>query len=286
MSAGYANLGALRQMRTEMQLYDPDEFASPSLDQIRREADLSQAEAMFGRALALDPGNRTALQRLAQIELSRGDYPAALQRMEAARQAGLQDEVTRLLTGDALVAAGDPLRAVQAVSGIPWAGGRLAFQGWYRYWLGEDYPRAADAWQAVVLLSPQDEEAKLRLEEARDRMGVWPPKGGAGMLDCFDIVRTHKESTNEQWDKTRILLRGSEMYYNGTVNAVTETDVVHMTGSLCHPTIHLVPHEIAVTLSNGQIIEGIGIIRNITFSRGEDIDLDVLPELLFVRESP
>jgi tetratricopeptide (TPR) repeat protein len=241
---------------------------------------------MFEQALAHNPANRTALQRLAQIELSRGDYPAALQRMEAARQAGLQDEVTRLLTGDALVAAGDPLRAVQEVNGIPWAGGRLAFQGWYRYWLGEDYPRAADAWQAVVLLNPGDEEANMRLEEARKQMGVWPPKGGAGMLDCSDIVRAHRESTNEQWEKLKILLRGNMMYYNGTVNAVTETDVVHMTGSLCHPTIHRVPHEIAINLSNGQIIEGFGIIRNIAFSRGEDIDLDVIPKLLLVHKSP
>jgi len=284
--AWYANLGALAQMQVELGRYDPERFDAPSLDQIRREADLSQAEAMFGRALANDPGNRTALQRMAQIELSRGAYPAALGRMEAARQAGLQDEVTRLLTGDALVAGGDPLRAVQEVSNIPWAGGRLAFQGWYRYWLGEDYPRAADAWQAVVLLNPQDEEAKARLNEARDRMGVWPLKAGPGVLDCSDIVKAHKESTNEQWEKTQILLRGSEMYYNGTVNAVTETDAVHMTGSLCHPTLHHVPHEIALNLSNGQQIEGIGIIQNITFTRGEDIDLDVIPDLLFVRESP
>ncbi len=169
-SAWYANLGVLAQMQVEMGRYSPDRFDSPSLDQIRREADLSRAEAMFGQALRYDPGNRTALQRLAQIELSQGEYAAALKRVEAAHQVGLQDEVTRLLTGDALVAAGDPLRAVQEVSGIPWAGGRLAFQGWYRYWLGEDYPRAADAWQAVVLLNPQDEEAKVRLEEARKKM--------------------------------------------------------------------------------------------------------------------
>ncbi len=182
-AAGYANLGALAQMQIEMRRYNPDRFDAPSLDQIRREADLSFAEANFERALSYDPGNRTALQRMAQIELGRGEYAAALERMEAARQAGLQDEVTRLLTGDALVAGGDPLRAVQEVSGIPWAGGRLAFQGWYRYWLGEDYPRAADAWQAVVLLNPQDEEAKARLNEARDRMGVWPPKAGPGTRD-------------------------------------------------------------------------------------------------------
>lgn len=169
-AAWFANLGALAQMRTVMQYYDPDQFASPTLDQIRRDANLSRAQAYFERALVYDPANRTAMQRLAQIELGRGEYAAALQRMETARQAGLQDEVSRMLLGDALVAAGQPQAAAQVVAGIPWAGERLAFQAWYRYWLGEDYPRAADAWRAVLLLNPQDEEAKQRLEEVLEKI--------------------------------------------------------------------------------------------------------------------
>ena len=103
------------------------------------------------------------------------------------------------------------------------------------------------------------------------------------VLDCSDIVKVHKESTTLEWEKAKILLRGREMYYTGIVNAVTETDAVHMTGSLCHATLHHVPHEIAINLSNGQQIDGYGTIKNINFARGEDIDIEVNPDLLFVR---
>jgi tetratricopeptide (TPR) repeat protein len=271
-------MGALVQTQIEMRRYAPDRFDNPTLDQVRREADLSPAESAFERALVYEPGNRTAQQRLAQIELSRGEYVAARQRMEAARQAGRQDEVTRMLLGDALAATGEPQAAAQVVRGIPWVGGRLAGQAWYRYWLGEDYARAADAWQVVLLLNPGDEGALHGLQEARKRIPKTP-----GVLDCSDIVKSHKESPEDVWEKTKILLRGSEMYYTGRVNSVTETDIVHMTGSLCHITLHHVPHEIAINLSRGQLIEGYGIIKNINFSRGEDIDIDVNPDLLFVR---
>jgi len=104
-----------------------------------------------------------------------------------------------------------------------------------------------------------------------------------GVLDCSDIVKAHKESTTVQWEGAKILLRGSEIYYTGIVNTITETDIVHLTGSLCHATLHLVPHDIAVTLSRGQQIEGYGIIKSISYYRGEDIDIDVNPDLLFVR---
>jgi hypothetical protein len=56
-----------------------------------------------------------------------------------------------------------------------------------------------------------------------------------------------------------------------------------MSGSLCHPTLHNVPHEIAITLSKDQLIEGYGIIKNIIYSLGEDIDIEVNPDLSFKR---
>jgi hypothetical protein len=104
-----------------------------------------------------------------------------------------------------------------------------------------------------------------------------------GVLDCSDIVKAHKESTTVQWEGAKILLRGSEIYYTGIVNTFTETDIVHLTGGLCHATLHLVPHDIAITLSRGQQIEGYGTIKSISYYRGEDIDIDINPDLLFVR---
>jgi hypothetical protein len=104
-----------------------------------------------------------------------------------------------------------------------------------------------------------------------------------GVLDCSDIVKAHKESNSVQWDGEKILLRGREYYYTGTVNSVTDNGEVHLSGSLCHATLHLVPHEIAINLSRGQLIEGYGTIKSISYYLGEDVDIDANPDLLFVR---
>jgi hypothetical protein len=104
-----------------------------------------------------------------------------------------------------------------------------------------------------------------------------------GVLDCSAIVKAHSESTLVDWEGTKMLLRGSEIYYEGSVFAVTEHDEVHLTGSLCHATLHHVPHEIAIELSIGQYMEGYGTIASIGFNRGEDVDIEVYPDLLFVR---
>jgi hypothetical protein len=109
------------------------------------------------------------------------------------------------------------------------------------------------------------------------------PPPTPGVLDCADIVKAHSESTAIDWEGAKILLRGAEYYYTGTVFSVTEHDEVHLTGSLCHVTLHYVPHEIAVTLSHGQFIEGYGTIASIGFNRGEDVDIEANPDLIFVR---
>jgi tetratricopeptide (TPR) repeat protein len=103
--------------------------------------------------------DRTALQRLAQIALSTGEYPQALTWMQTAWEAGHRDEITRLLLGDALAAAGKPFAAAEMVRGLPWAAGRLNTQAWYRYVRQQDYARAAFAWQAVLSLDPNDTHA-------------------------------------------------------------------------------------------------------------------------------
>jgi hypothetical protein len=104
-----------------------------------------------------------------------------------------------------------------------------------------------------------------------------------GVLDCADIVKAHSESTAADWEGAKILLRGGQYYYTGTVFSVTEHDEVHLSGSLCHVTLHHVPHEIAVNLSHGQFIEGCGTIASIGFNRGEDVDIEANPDLIFVR---
>lgn len=169
-AAWYANLGAVLQTREELTVYDPLKFDQVSLDQVRQEIDLSEALAAYERALAIDPNNRPARQRQAQIALSRGDYLAALEDASTLWQVGRRDEITRLTYGDALVANGQPEQAAEAVRGVPWAEARLQGQAWYRYWLGQDYQRAADAWSAVLLLNPDTPGVAAWLEQARSKL--------------------------------------------------------------------------------------------------------------------
>lgn len=164
-SAANANLGAVMQTNLELGSYDPGHFDTPTLDQVRRTLDLSQAEASFRAAAALD-SNLTAHQRLAEIALSRGQYPEGLEWMRSAWQTGARDEVTRLLYGDGLVANGQPEAAAGVVRGLSWAQGRLKFQAWYRYHRLGESRREVDAWQVAVLLNPGDAQAVNGLRDA------------------------------------------------------------------------------------------------------------------------
>lgn len=167
LAGWYANLGAVLQTRQELTAYNPKNFDTYTLDQVRRDSDLGGALTRFERALAIEPGNREALQRRAEIRLSLGDYPGALADAQRLWEAGRRDTVTRLVYSDALAADGQSEAAAQAAAGLTWAEARLMGQAWYRYWVNQDYRRAADAWQAVLLLNPQADGIKTWLDKAR-----------------------------------------------------------------------------------------------------------------------
>ena len=170
VAAWHANLGAVAQTATELSAYDY-QVRDPSYDEIRRQEDLSAARASFERALDLQPTQPTARTRLAQIDLARGDYEAALDHALTAYEAGHHDRVTRLVLGDALVANGQVRTAAALVEGLERASMRLQGQAHARYWNHQDYRRAADAWQTVLLLEPENDSARQRMEQARARIG-------------------------------------------------------------------------------------------------------------------
>ncbi len=170
LAQGYASLGAMRQARLELARYEPGRTPGFIMDSIRQEASLEEVVALFERATALHPGNATARQRLAGIQLARGAYPAAYQEIVVAWEAGHRDVVTRMLLGDAHVAQGSVEEGVAMLRGLPWARMRLEEQAWSRYWIHEDYTRAAHAWRAVATLDPeQGAEAWRRAQEAERR---------------------------------------------------------------------------------------------------------------------
>ncbi|NLD43555.1 MAG: hypothetical protein GX657_08680 [Chloroflexi bacterium] len=170
-AAFYANLGAVAQARAELGVYDQEQFEEHTVDAVRQEVDLGPATALFERALAADPRQATARERLAAVALSRGAYGEALAHMEAAWAGGQRGSVTRLLLGDALVATGDPTRAAEVVRGEPWGVPRLLWQLWKRYYAYGDWQRALDAGTAVLLLDPGSEDAALGVRLARQRLG-------------------------------------------------------------------------------------------------------------------
>ncbi len=174
-ASAYANWGSIMQTRQELSIYDATQFDNPTLDLVRRERDMTEIEAIFNRSIALIATNNTALRRLAMIALSRGEYDRGLVFSQQAWNAGLRDEITRLVYGDALAASGQPESAAAVVRGISWAEGRLAFQAWYRYCLGVppgnvDDQRCADAWRAVLALNPDYPGAIEALKTVEDRL--------------------------------------------------------------------------------------------------------------------
>ncbi len=166
----HANLGAVAQARAELTHYEPG-WDGASLDAVRRMEILDEPMVGLERAVQADPANVTARLRLANIALSRGNYPQALEHAQAAWDAGHRDRVTRLLYGDALVAAGRPEEAAECVKGVPFAVERLQEQGWERYYADADFLRAANAWYTVMLLDPEDPNAPYWYAEARALLG-------------------------------------------------------------------------------------------------------------------
>ena len=142
VSAVYANLGALAQTQAELGPYRlPDRLP----EQERRSADLSLALARFSRALTLDPGNRTAGQRLGEIALARGQYEPARAYLETVYRADPASEVNRQLLGDAYLALGRADDAFALWSRVPGAPAKLELEALLRFEPQNDLDRAHQA---------------------------------------------------------------------------------------------------------------------------------------------
>jgi len=94
------NLGAVAQTRAELSIYHWPTI--PLQDVVRRNAlvDLAPAIRRYEWALAADPNNVTAHQRLGQILLSQGHYVEAQQHLEQAYLVEPQRRVVRQLLGE------------------------------------------------------------------------------------------------------------------------------------------------------------------------------------------
>jgi predicted Zn-dependent protease len=95
-----ANRATLAQTREELSSYVME--MSPSQDELRRNGsvDLDEAMALYRQTLQNAPNNTTALRRLAQIQIARGDYDAALLNLERAHQVAPGERATRQMLGE------------------------------------------------------------------------------------------------------------------------------------------------------------------------------------------
>ncbi|MBK8047617.1 MAG: hypothetical protein IPK16_11135 [Anaerolineales bacterium] len=102
----FANLGAVSQARAEL-----GQFRWPLWqiqDELRRDEkiDLSQAEGFYNRALAANPDNVTALRRLGQIAVSRGDWQLAQSHLEHGYSLEQEQNGIRQLLGEVYAVTG------------------------------------------------------------------------------------------------------------------------------------------------------------------------------------
>lgn len=165
LAAYETNLAVVEQAKIELARYDPARFTELSLEQIRLREDYSRPMARFARVLQYKPRQLAASQHLAEFALMRGEYDNGLAYIEPLWTAGRRDRVTRILFASALVADGQPQAAAAVVNGLTWAEERLSYEAWYRYYVNQDFDRAGDAYRAVLLLDPTDDNAQRWLAD-------------------------------------------------------------------------------------------------------------------------
>jgi O-antigen ligase len=130
-----SNLGVIHQSQAELGVYSWPEW--PIQDEVRRQVNLEQPVAEFEQALALDPRNATANRRLGMIELSLGDYEAALGHLEAAYAAEPWSHTTRQLLGEAYLANGRLEEGRALWDGLSNAQQQLDHRVWWYQYIGD-----------------------------------------------------------------------------------------------------------------------------------------------------
>lgn len=132
-----ANRAALSQTRAELSEYVIN--LSPSQDEQRRSGavDLTEAVALYRQVLASEPQNVTALRRLAQIQIARGQYDAALLNLERAYQVEPGERATRQMLGELYAREGRIDEATALWSTINVAPELLKGRLWWYNFIGE-----------------------------------------------------------------------------------------------------------------------------------------------------
>jgi Flp pilus assembly protein TadD len=124
-------------------------------------ARLQAATSSYGRALALDPHNRTANLRLGNLAVDSGRYEEGVTYLGTVWQASPQDPTARKALGLAHVWVGQTQRAAELLSDTPEIVPELNAWGW---WHEEQGRRQLAIWAyqtSLLLYSDQPEVKQL-----------------------------------------------------------------------------------------------------------------------------
>ncbi|HMN29365.1 MAG TPA: tetratricopeptide repeat protein, partial [Caldilineaceae bacterium] len=135
----YANLGAVAQAKAELGLFDWNRWHLQ--DEVRRNghANLSSAVQHYEAALALDPDNVTAHERLGQIALANSDYGTALRHLQLVYALAPEREATRQMLGEVFAVRGELGEAAALWRTINPAGDKLEEREWWYDYLGDQH---------------------------------------------------------------------------------------------------------------------------------------------------
>jgi tetratricopeptide (TPR) repeat protein len=135
-AAFQANLGAIVQTQNELSAYTSQQWALQ--DAVRRSPALSLEPAIvrYEAALQLDPKNVTALRRLGQIALSRGDYETAQRYLERAYSHAPQQRIIHLLLGEMLAVSGHVEQGAALWSSAAIEPSWLSYRRWWYMHIG------------------------------------------------------------------------------------------------------------------------------------------------------
>lgn len=127
-----SNFAAIQQSKIELGTYEWPTW--PIQDAVRRQLDLDDVVAGYEQALTLFPENAGANRRLGQIELSMGNYEAALAHLEKAYRLTPYDNTTRQLLGEAYLANGHQLEGTELWRSVNNEQQQLSLR---QFWYGE-----------------------------------------------------------------------------------------------------------------------------------------------------
>ncbi len=156
-AAFQANLGAISQTQTELSRYSWPEW--PIQDALRRDPNIALTTAIerYQAALRLNSDNVTALRRLGQIALSRGELDAARDYLEHAYTLAPQQRPTRQLLGEVYALSSDAEKAAELWATVETDQGQLDLRRW---WTAETGTQADVANLAKALTRLREIEQK------------------------------------------------------------------------------------------------------------------------------